>query len=382
MDIHEFDDIRPYLPEELPGIFSKLLNDQGFQEALATVYKGVPIETLAKQMLNCSTNEEFQERLVYPVLMDLLSKASKGMSKDFSLLTPSEHYTFVTNHRDIVLDSALLDCALIDEGFVTAEIAIGDNLLIRPWIKDLVRVNKSFIVQRSLNMRQMLLASAKMSRYMHYTIQDKGNNIWIAQREGRAKDSNDRTQESVLKMMSMGGDLRELNIVPMAISYEYDPCDYLKAIEFQHKRDNPDFKKSQQDDLDNMRTGIFGYKGRIHYQAAACINEWLDTLPADMPKSDFFKTVANHIDQEIHRNYRLYPCNYIALDMLQEQSTYATHYSESDKESFAAYLSAQLDKIQIANPDMDYLRERILTMYANPAINQMAALSAIRQERV
>lgn len=372
MDIHEFDDIRPFLPEELPAIFDKLLADPGFQEAIETVYKGIGMDQFGKMMRACRTNEEFQERLVYPVLMDLLKKASKGKTADFTMLDPGKSYTFVTNHRDIVLDSALLDCSLIDNKLGTAEIAIGDNLLIRPWIKDLVRVNKSFIVQRSLNMRQMLLASKKMSCYMHYTINEKHNHIWIAQREGRAKDSNDRTQESVLKMMSMGGDLRELNIVPLAISYEFDPCDYLKAEEFQHKRDIAGFKKSQQDDLDNMRTGIFGYKGHIHYQAAPCINAWLDTLPSDMPKTDYFKAVASHIDEEIHRSYQLYPCNYIAMDELQGTSAHASHYSESDKSSFDSYLSGQLSKVSIENPDMDYLRERILTMYANPAINQLS----------
>ena len=372
MDIHEFDDIRPYLPEELPVIFDKLLLDPGFQEAVQTVYKGIPLDKIASMMRSCQTNEEFQERLVYPVLMELLSHASQGKTSDFSMLDSSKSYTFVTNHRDIVLDSAFLDCSLIDCGLGTAEIAIGDNLLIRPWIKDLVRVNKSFIVQRSLNMRQMLLASKKMSQYMHYTISEKHNHIWIAQREGRAKDSNDRTQESVLKMMSMGGDLRDLNIVPLAISYEFDPCDYLKAMEFQNKRDIEGFKKSQQDDLDNMKTGIFGYKGHIHYQAAPCINSWLDNLPSDLPKTEYFKVVANHIDEEIHKNYRLYPCNYIAMDMLQGTSSQSAHYTTSDKEAFETYLSSQLGKIKMENPDMDYLRERILTMYANPAINQMA----------
>ena len=374
MDIHEFDDIRPYLPEELPVVFNRLLSDEGFVEAVQQVYKDIPLEQISAMMQSCKTNEEFQQRLVYPVLMELLKHASKGMSSNFGTLSPLQSYTFVTNHRDIVLDSALLDCNLIDSGFITAEIAIGDNLLIRPWIKDLVRVNKSFIVQRSLNMRQMLLASAKMSRYMHFTINEKHNNIWIAQREGRAKDSDDRTQESVLKMMSMGGDLRQLNIVPLAISYEYDPCDYLKAEEFQHKRDIAGFKKSQADDLNNMRTGIFGYKGHIHYQSAPCINAWLDTLP-DLPKSEYFRKVASHIDEEIHRNYRLYPCNYIALDLLSGKEDHLSHYSASDKKQFSDYLSGQLSKISIEHPDWEYLRQCILTMYANPAVNYLKANS-------
>ena len=356
-------------------MFDRLLADPGFREAIETVYEGIPFEHISAKIRSCRTNELFQEQMVYPVLMNLLSKASKGLTSDFGQLDKSQSHTFVTNHRDIVLDSALLDCSLIDENLKTVEIAIGDNLLIRPWIKDLVRVNKSFIVQRSLNMRQMLLASAKMSRYMHFAINEKHENIWIAQREGRAKDSDDRTQESVLKMMSMGGDLRNLNIVPLAISYEFDPCDHLKAEEFQHKRDIPGFKKSQQDDLDNMRIGIFGYKGHIHYQAAPCINDWLDTLPSDMPKNEYFKAVAEHIDQEIHKNYRLYPCNFIALDLLNSDDRHASHYNESDKQQFEAYIEKKLSMVTMENADKPYLRERILTMYANPAKNQETANS-------
>ena len=370
--MNEYDDIRPFMAEELPEVYERLTSDEGFREAIETVYKGVPYEAVCQKMLGCTTNESFQEQMVKPVLDELLAKASLGLSSDFSAIDHGgQCHTFISNHRDIVLDSALLDYALLGEGIKTVEIAIGDNLLIRPWIKDLVRVNKSFIVQRSLNMRQMLLASAKMSRYMHYAIQEKHENLWIAQREGRAKDSDDRTQDSVLKMMAMGGDLRELNIVPLAISYEYDPCDWLKAEEFQHKRDIEGFKKSQQDDLDNMRTGIFGFKGHIHYHAAPCITPWLDTLPSDLPKSEYFRKVAEHIDSEIHRHYHLYPCNYIALDLLNGNEEHNDKYTNDDKERFEKYLSRQLGQVNMENADMEYLRERMLTMYANPARNYL-----------
>ena len=289
-------------------------------------------------------------------------------------------YTFVSNHRDIVLDSALLSVLLIGNGFpTTVEIAIGDNLLIRPWIEKLVRVNKSFIVRRSVGIREMLAASSLMSRYMHFAIAEKHENIWIAQREGRAKDSNDRTQESVLKMMAMGGEgtpterLAALRIVPLSISYEYDPCDYLKAQEFQQKRDNPDFRKSKADDLQNMQIGIFGRKGRIHYQAAPCINTWLDEVK-DLPKGEFFAEVARRMDQAIHRGYRLYPGNYVAADMLKGEQTFADRYTEAEAATFRQYLEGQLAKVQLPAPDMPFLREQILTMYANPVFNQLAAL--------
>ena len=376
MNIHDFDDIRPFLPEELPAVYDRLLADPEFLAALAYVFPGIPQDALAARIRSCTTNLDFQLTMVYPMLQQLLAKAATSLTANFQPINGERDrsHTFVSNHRDIVLDSAFLSYALHDNGDNTVEIAIGDNLLIRPWIRDLVRVNKSFIVQRALTMRQMLLASAHMSKYMHFCITQKHENIWIAQREGRAKDSDDRTQESVLKMMAMGGDLRELNIVPLAITYEYDPCDYLKAQEMQNKRDIEGFKKSQQDDLDNMRTGIFGPKGKIHYHAAPCINEWLDTLPADMPKADYFRAVAEHIDREIHLHYHLYAGNYAAADLLDGTSAHAQHYTAEEKERFEAYIEKKLAMIQLAQPDPDFLRRCLLTMYANPVINHEAAL--------
>jgi len=378
MNIHDFDDIRPFLPEELPEVYDRLLANPDFQSVIQTVYQNVPFEQVAALMRSTKDANEFQTKLVYPVLTQLIQKASTGLTSNLSnVLTDQEKskcHTFVSNHRDIVLDSALLCYVLQDNKLTTVEIAIGDNLLIKPWILDLVRVNKSFIVQRALTMRQMLLASAKLSKYMHFAINEKHENVWIAQREGRAKDSNDRTQESVLKMMSMGGDLRKLNIVPLSISYEFDPCDYLKAQEFQNKRDIEGFKKSKQDDLDNMRIGIFGPKGHIHYHAAPCINEWLNTLPADMPKADYFKAVAEHIDQEIHAHYQLYPSNYIAADLLRGNNAFADKYTAEQKAQFQGYMQKKLSMVQLEKPDMPFLTERFLTMYANVVFNQEEAI--------
>ena len=379
VDIHYFDDIRPFLPEELPEVFDRLIKDESFQNVIKTIHPDVPVEKIAELIRSCKSNYEFQLKLIYPILEKLLSKASTGMTSDYTNINKCNGFTFVSNHRDIVLDSALLDVTLINNGYDTVEIAIGDNLLVFPWIKDLVRVNRSFIVQRALTMRQMLMASAKMSRYMHYVIKEKQSNLWIAQREGRAKDSNDLTQESVIKMMAMGGEskdvienLKEMNIVPLAISYEYDPCDYLKAEEFQNKRDIEGFKKSQQDDLDNMRIGIFGYKGHIHYHAAPCINDWLDGIDPNTPKTDLFRIIAEHIDQEIHRNYRLYPCNKAALSLLDDK--YINISSDEERAAFEKYLESKMKQITLKNPDYDFLRNRLLTMYAYPALNQIKAL--------
>ena len=374
----QFDPIRPFEPDELPDVFDRLLQNEQFSSVLAYLYPDVPKEALAAKMHACKDNLDFQKTFCYGFLVQLLARLSKGCDIDIASLDTDSRYTFISNHRDIVLDSALLDKLLIDAGFnTTCEIAIGDNLLKLPWVKDLVRVNKSFIVERALSMREMLMASKRLSEYMHFVIAEKNDNVWIAQREGRAKDSNDRTQEAILKMMVMGGEgsiidrLKQLHLVPLAISYEYDPYDYLKAAELQARRDNPSWQKGPMDDVTSMQTGIMGYKGYIHYQCADCIDSYLDTIPADTPKTELFRLIADHIDRQIFAGYRLYPNNYVALDLLHGDSAHADHYTAEDKAQFEAYLKGQLDKIEMEGKDDAYLREQMLKMYANPAINQM-----------
>ena len=380
----EFDEIRPYAPEELPQVFEELIADPMFKAVVGQVMPGIPFEMLAAKMRECKTNLDFQKAFSYTLLKDLVSKCAKGLEFECSAIKDkSINYTFISNHRDIVLDSALLSVVLIENGMNTVEIAIGDNLLIYPWIKKIVRINKSFIVKRGLGLREQLKSSMLMSSYMHYAISQKHENIWIAQRQGRAKDSNDRTQDSILKMMVMGGEgdifdrLKEMNLVPLSLSYEFDPCDYLKAKEAQQKRDDANFKKSEADDLTNMQIGIYGYKGHIHFQAAACINDELDEIKSrNLPKTEVFTVIAELIDKYIHQNYRIYPCNYIALDTLNGEAKYADKYTEEDKAQFEGYLDKQMDKIDLPNKDMDFLRNYMLTMYANPLINHLKAIEA------
>lgn len=377
----EFDEIRPFEPEELPQVFDRLLANTQFRQVLNFVMPGVPFDMIEQKMHECKTNLDFQLNFCYGFLQKLVDKYTGGCSMDVSNISNSRRYTFVSNHRDIVIDPAFLGKGLIDNGFnTTCEIAIGDNLLSLPWVKDLVRIDKSFIVKRGLPPRETLAASKLMSDYMYFVIEQKHDNIWIAQREGRAKDSDDRTQPAILKMMAMGGGkgsvtekLKRMHIVPLSISYEYDPCDFLKAQEFQLKRDIEGWKKSAQDDVVSMQTGIVGYKGRVHYQCAPCIDEWLDTLDPEMPKTKVFDVIAAHIDHEIHRNYRIYPSNYVALDLLDGGNAYAGRYTAEDKAAFEKYLDGQMAKINIENKDEAYLRERMLTMYANPARNFIKA---------
>ena len=373
-----YDAIRPFEPEELPAVYDRLLADPGFRSVLAYLYPNVPVESIGAQMRQCRTSLDFQKTFCYTFLEQLLSKVSKGCDMDVDAVDTSGRYTFVSNHRDIVLDSALLDKLLIDAGFsTTCEIAIGDNLLSLPWVRDLVRVNKSFIVERGLPPRQMLMASKRLSDYMHFAVAEKNENIWIAQREGRAKDSDDRTTPAILKMMAMGGEgtaaerLMQLHIVPLSISYEFDPCDYLKARELQQRLDTDHFQKAPGEDVNSMRTGIIGYKGRIHYHCAPCIDSFLASV-ADMPKAELFDCVAAHIDREIHRNYRLYPSNLIALDLLDGTDAHSDGYTDADKAFFLKYIEGQMAKISLDHPDVDFLRKQLLTMYANPARNHFA----------
>ena len=380
--LSEFDEIRPYEPEEMKQAFEDLLNDRQFNVLMKGfapwLPKGVRNGLLRLAFIGVKTPLDFQKRFMKPIVKYIIRKHTDGCTFDDKALSgypkPDSRYTFVSNHRDIVLDSAFLDLKLVEKDYpTTVEIGIGDNLLIYPWIKRLVRMNKAFTVRRGLSLRETLAASQLMSRYIHFAVTQKKENIWLAQREGRAKDSDDRTQEAVLKMLAMGGDLQELNIVPLTISYEYDPCDYLKAQELQQKRDNPAFKKSRQDDLDNMKTGIFGYKGRVHYHCAAPINTWIEEL-SDLPKTEYYKAVAERMDKDIHQGYELFPCNYIALDELHGDAANAAHYTKADKQRFENYLASQMSKIILDNKDEAFLRERILTMYANPLLNKLAAV--------
>ena len=385
----EFKDLRPYCDDEVRGAIDSLLHDRQFSHILKGIVPFLPLG-LSRGILRLGTvgirtTLDFQLRFMKSAVRYILHRCTTGHSFSHPGIKPgSERYTFLSNHRDIVLDSAILDLMLHNDKFpTTCEIAIGDNLLIYPWIRTLVRLNKAFVVQRSLPMREMLHASQIMSRYMKFAINQKHENIWIAQREGRAKDSSDQTQVSLLKMLAISGaggtagaieSIKSLNIVPLAISYEFDPCDYLKAQEFQQKRDDSTWKKSKQDDLTNMKTGIFGQKGHVHYQTGRPVNQWIDEL-AGLQEKEFFQTLAQRIDLEIHRSYQLFAGNYVAADLLQGVSEHQSHYSAKEKAAFESYLQSRIALVNLPQPDHAFLRERLLTMYANPVFNKEKACS-------
>lgn len=377
-----FDEIRCYGNDEIHSVLERLTNEKAFLKILSTVYPLIPKEIIKQRVLSFKTVFEFQKELIFPFLQYIEASKTKGIKLEgLDLIDISRSYLFVSNHRDIILDSALLCAKFIERGMDTVEIAIGDNLLIFPWIEELVRVNKSFIVKRGLSARQVLESSKLLSEYIHFVINEKKQSIWIAQREGRAKDSNDRTQESLLKMLSMYGEksflenLSKLNICPLAISYEYDPCDYLKASEFQLKRDDPQYKKLPQDDLLNMQTGVMGYKGRVVYSIAGDINQEISNLKTDESnRKELVSNVANLIDRKIHANYTIFENNKIAYDILNKTNKFAGEYTMMEKLDFERYLEKQIEKIEIVDKDADFLMVKLLEMYANPLINHLAAI--------
>ncbi len=379
--ITKFDAIRCYNNSEIPDALERLSNEKQFMKVLSTVYPLMPKEIIKQRLTSYKTNLEFQRNFVFPFLQNLEFTLTKGIDLvGIELIDTSKPYLYISNHRDIILDSALLCAKLIEKGIDTVEIAIGDNLLIFPWIEELVRVNKSFIVKRGLSPRQVLESSQLLSEYIHYTITEKNQSIWLAQREGRAKDANDRTQDSLLKMLNMYGtedvatNLSKLNICPVSISYEYDPCDYLKAKEFQQKRDNPDFKKQPFDDLLNMQTGVMGYKGKVVYTLAGEIDKEILALAAENKnKNELISNTAKLIDKKIHSNYVIYAVNKIAYDLLNSGKQFEKEYSMMEKLDFEAYIEKQILKIDLPDKDIDFLKVKILEMYSNPLINKLNA---------
>lgn len=380
-----FDEIRSYNPEEVPAAMQKLVEEKSFMKIAGTLFPLISKEQLKQKLLSFKNADEFQKDMIYPFLRNLEANMTTGIKlTGVENIDKEQRYLYISNHRDIVLDSALFCAKLLENGIDTVEIAIGDNLLIFPWIEEFVRTNKSFIVQRGLTPRQMLESSKRLSSYLRHTLHEKRNSIWIAQREGRAKDSDDRTQESLLKMFNLGGstnnlieNLKELNICPLSISYEYDPCDFLKAKEFQQKRDNPDHKKSQQDDLINMQTGVMGYKGNVVFHICGCINDELDAITEETKnRNEQVELTAKLIDYHIHSNYAIYPNNKIAYDELHDVSEFVKEYSVEKKKHFENYLNQQIRKIELDNKDRDFLRLKMLEMYANPLKNYLDTQSS------
>jgi hypothetical protein len=374
----EFNDIRCFDDSEVAVYLPKLLAEPTVQQVLGMLLGPELMQKMQQAAPSLQTVYDFQSTYIIGLLKALMAKTTAGVQLlGAEKLDKSAAYLFMTNHRDIVLDSAFLNAMLYFNGFQTTQIGIGNNLLIKPWIEWAVRLNKSFVVRRDGGVREQLLISKHMSAYMRYVLTQVNESIWIAQREGRAKDSNDITAPAIIKMLNMSGEgtfvekLRALNIAPIAINYEYDPCDYLKAKEYQQKRDDANYKKQPADDLLNMQTGIMSYKGRISYVVAGPIE--VPDAWNDVPRAMQADVAAAAIDKMIHANYQLFPNNYVAADLLSENQDFADKYTAEDKQTFVAYIEKQLQKIDIPNRDDAFLRNKMYQMYANPVYNQQKA---------
>ncbi len=378
-----FDTIRPYRDNEVQEVIAALLSEKELTDLFPVLFQGKDINQLVNYLKSLRTIEDFQVHVVAAWLEELKKVATTGVTMEFAeSIVKTEPYIFMSNHRDIILDSAFLQTMLNYYGMMMTEIAIGDNLLKRPWIKQLVRLNRSFIVERDLGVKEQMESSARLSAYIRETISKSRRSIWIAQREGRAKDSNDRTQPALLKMMAMSdetGDwatgMKQLRLCPTAISYEYDPCDYLKAKEMQQKRDVEGWKKGPQDDLISMKTGVMGWKGKVAYYAAGLIDKEIDAIAASTTRrNERLAALADTIDRKIFAHYTLMPTHKMAHDMVTGEKTFAASYTEAQKQAFLDYIDKQISKIDLANRDDEFLKGKILEMYANPAINQQQTI--------
>lgn len=381
---YDFSDICPYDDAVFHEKMESLVQQPGFLHALSFCVPPAGVEAMKQELLSIDNKHDFQALVMYPFLQMVAKNTTSGITLGGTRNYNSAlNYTFISNHRDIVLDASFMNLAFLRQRIPTTEVAIGNNLLIYDWITDLVRLNKSFIVKRDTGMRQALEAAKKLSAYIHHTILHKHESVWIAQREGRAKDSSDHTQESLVKMLALGGQgtfmekLKEINLMPVAISYEYDPNDYLKAREFLLKRRDPGYKKSQRDDLFSMETGLLQYKGKVHFQLTPRINARIDEIGEFKDNNKAASYVCRIIDNAIHRSYEIFPINYIAYDRLNSTNRFKAKYTDEEMTGFSEYLNGQVAKIDLPDlqtEEVEYLHTLLLTMYANPLINKLKAL--------
>lgn len=377
-----YDSIRPYRDDEVKAVIERMTNDPEVIGVIKMLFPNKKTEEVIQWLRSMKSVFDFQSQLIAPLILNSLDATGTTYSLDGAeSVDRSTEHLFISNHRDIIMDAGILNTLMNKQNIVTTENAIGDNLCARPWITDALKLNKSFLVRRSGTKRELFESFQMLSSYIRSAITTNRTSIWIAQREGRAKDSNDRTQESLLKMFSISGQesvkkgFMDLNIIPISFSYQYDSCDYLKAKEFQQKRDDAEFKKSPADDVESMKVGVLGYKGDVHIQITESINNEIDRL---VNEEDDRQTVINKvvdiIDKKIHQNYRIYPLNYVAMDNLRGDTEHlGSQYTQAEKDAFETYVAKQIDKIDLPNKDVPFLQERFWTMYANPLINHLTA---------
>ncbi|HEY8404424.1 MAG TPA: 1-acyl-sn-glycerol-3-phosphate acyltransferase [Flavobacteriales bacterium] len=384
IDVHNFDDIRPYNEEELQAAIARLLQEPMLMKMMRWVYPGLTKSEVKRIFMDVKNLKQFQEEVSAPAVKVITQMTTSGLS--FSNIESIEHnkgYLFISNHRDIILDSAFLNVSLMERGYETTEIAIGDNLLKTQVVKDIVRSNKNFIVNRDVNAKEIFYYSLRLSNYIRDTITRRNTSIWIAHREGRSKDGDDKTSTGLLKMFTLSYDgtiedgLRTLNLLPMCVSYEYDPCDLLKTNELLHKRIYGSYEKQPNEDFYSMITGITGHKGRVHIAVGRELTETYKLMETITNKNEKIRVLSEAINHQMYEIYKLWPTNYIAYDMLHGRKEFRDKYSRIQQITFSNYIRGQVIKLSLSRKKLGLpkenlnasAREILLQMYANPVIN-------------
>lgn len=363
-----------YTDEEVQQGIQEIFQHEKFIAGMKAFLPEKLYEHIIKAKDNVQSIYDFQATITKPFLKTIqqISIAELTVS-GLENLNQGDKYLFISNHRDIVLDSAYLNLLLFENQISTSQIAIGDNLMKSRASELLFRINKSFVVKREGTPRELYAHSIELSKYIQRMISEKVDSVWIAQREGRAKDGNDRTQPGLLKMISLSGGkmlkehFQNLKVVPVAISYEFDPTGLLKTQEFLNKKRDPDFKKSFKEDLNNMLLGIRGKKGKVHFDFGKPLDEELEVLDTAKNGKQQLEFLTNIIDRSIHTNYQLNPVNYVAYDWLHASTDFEDKYSPEEKEKYTQFFQTQIDQLT-TDEQADGL-QYLLGMYANPVVN-------------
>ena len=367
----KFDDIRPYIDAEISQAMQRIAASEYLPAIAKFVFPDKELNEVQKILRGYTNIRDFQLETMYAFNYQAVKQTANQFTySGMEHLDPAKNYLFVSNHRDIVMDSALLQYALHLKGFRTTEITFGSNLMSSQLVIDIGRSNKMFKVIRGGNAREFYENALHLSEYIRYTITQKGESIWIAQRNGRTKDGNDATDQGIIKMFCMSGSkdlvqsLAELNIAPMAISYQWEPCDFFKTRELFLSRNGAKYVKEKNEDFTSILTGITQPKGNIHIQICEPLRkEELQQLSKEKTPNDFYKSIVNLIDQRIYHNYKLWSTNYIAYDLLSKTDKFATHYTPAEKEQFLQRLHHVLKQI---DGDKDTISAIYLGIYANP----------------
>ncbi|MFD0965245.1 1-acyl-sn-glycerol-3-phosphate acyltransferase [Pseudofulvibacter geojedonensis] len=369
----KFDHIRPYHDYEVQDVLKRVGDHPMVKAMLKFIYPQASEEFIKERLTNCNSIREFQTKIIARGIYNVLSRSSHGLTTSgFDNLQKDTSYLYVSNHRDIILDTSLLNVSLFDYDLTMTASAIGDNLVQKSFLMDLAKINRNFLVQRGLGPREMLKSSMLLSEYIAKNLLEDNRSVWIAQREGRTKDGNDTTQQGVLKMIGLGKGnstpfeyFRKIKIVPVAMSYEFDPTDMLKMPELMAKHYEEEYIKSTNEDFNSILKGLTGQKKRIHISVGKPLDNELTLINnSGEPLNKQYQQLASVIDKKIHRQYKLWPTNYLAFDLLNKTNKYIDKYTDKEKRQFERRIERRVDKTD------PVALNNFLLMYANPVINK------------